>query len=509
MKIMISYPPLAGAGSPMLTQNRQFQWYHVPSYIYPLVPAMAATILQRDGFDVIWNDAITEEWTYPQFIEFFEREGPDLIAFETKTPVVRQHWRIVDQLKRINPRCATVLMGDHVTALPQESLENSSVDYVITGGDYDFALLGLARHLRDGTPPPGGLWFRQDGGIATTGPGKLDNDLTTLPFHDRVLTRAHLYGEKWKKRTPFFYTMVGRDCHWGRCTFCAWTVLYPNFRLRHYTQLLDEIGYLIKEHGAKEIFDDTGTFPAGGWLSHFCQGMIDRGYNKEVLFSCNMRYGYIGKPDLLRLMRKAGFRKMKMGLESANQKTLDRLNKGVTVEQIIEESRMIAEARLDIQLTIMVGYPWETHDDVQRTIDLARRLMADGHAEMLQATVVVPYPGTPLYRQALENGWFKDGFDPTDWDRFDMRELVFKTPDMEPAEAMELCAQVYESFLTPRYIWRHVSHIRSLEDLDYVYHGAKAVIGHLLDFLNSRGRQEKGTTIPAAKQEQSSQEYNE
>lgn len=488
MKIVISYPPLKGDGSPMLTQNRQFQWYNVPSYIYPLVSAMAATILDQDGFEVIWNDCIAEGWTYPQFVEFFERESPDVIAFEGKTPVIRQFWRIINELKQRNPACKTVIVGDHVTALPQETLENSQVDYVITGGDYDFSLRDLARHLRDGSPPPNGLWYRENEIIKTTGPFKLDNDLNSLPFHNRTLTKAHLYGEKWKKREPFFYTMAGRDCHWGRCTFCAWTTIYTNFRTRHYNKLLDEIGYLIEKHGAGEVFDDTGTFPAGGWLKNFCQGMIDRGYNKETLFSCNMRYGYMSQPELLDLMKRAGFRKIKMGLESANQETLDRLDKGVTVQQIVQESRMISQAGIDIHLTVMVGYPWETREDAQRTIDLAQELMARGHAEMLQSTVIVPYPGTPLYQQAVENGWFKDGFDPTDWDRFDMREQLFKMPDMQPAEAMELCADVYKAFLTPRYVLRHLGHIRSLQDLDYVWRGARAVIGHLKDFLDSRGR---------------------
>src|SRR5512137_785777 len=98
MKIWIAYPPLAGKGSPMLTQNRQFQWYHVPSYIYPVVPASAATVLARDGFQVTWADGITQQWTYDQFLQRFEAEQPGLVAIETKTPVVRQHWQIVADL---------------------------------------------------------------------------------------------------------------------------------------------------------------------------------------------------------------------------------------------------------------------------------------------------------------------------------------------------------------------------------------------------------------------------
>jgi len=55
----------------------------------------------------------------------------------------------------------------------------------------------------------------------------------------------------------------------------------------------------------------------------------------------------------------------------------------------------------------MVGYSWETKVDAQRTIDLANQLVSKGHAEMLQATVVVPYPCTPLYEEAVENKWFR------------------------------------------------------------------------------------------------------
>lgn len=488
MKIAISYPPLTGAGSPMLTQNRQFQWYHAPSYIYPVVPAYAATLLALDGFDALWWDGITNKWTWDEFAQRVQAEQPDLIVFETKTPVVRQHWQIVDRVKRLAPQCKTVLMGDHVTALPLETMESSVVDYVVTGGDYDFSLLALAHHLRDSTPLSPGVHYRDGNAVRDTGPFRLEHDLNDLPLIDRRLTQAHLYGEKWKKRTPFFYTMAGRDCPWGRCTFCSWTTLYPRFRVRRSEHLLDEIGFLIEEHGAREIFDDTGTFPAGGWLRRFCQGMIKRGYNREVLFSCNMRYGAIRQYDLFDLMKRAGFRKLKMGLESANQATLDRLDKGTTVEQIVEQSRLISEAGLDIHLTVMVGYPWETRDDAQRTIDLARELMARGHAEMLQSTVVVPYPGTPLHAQAVEHNWFCPDFDPLDYERYDMREPVLAVPCMTPAEVMALSAQVYGSFLTPRFIWRNLRRIRSWEDLDYVWRGARAVAGHLRDFLSSRGR---------------------
>ena len=68
MKISISYPPLdSGKGIALLTQNRQFQWFNEPTFIYPVVPASAATLLKAKGYDVIWDDAIAEGLTYGQW----------------------------------------------------------------------------------------------------------------------------------------------------------------------------------------------------------------------------------------------------------------------------------------------------------------------------------------------------------------------------------------------------------------------------------------------------------
>ncbi len=100
MKVMISYPPLEGKGSPMLTQNRQFQWFHEPSYLYPCVPASAATLLAQDGHDVVWNDCIAEHKDWSQFAKLVRDFQPELIAMETKSPVVRQHWDITDKHRR-------------------------------------------------------------------------------------------------------------------------------------------------------------------------------------------------------------------------------------------------------------------------------------------------------------------------------------------------------------------------------------------------------------------------
>ena len=92
----------------------------------------------------------------------------------------------------------------------------------------------------------------------------------------------------------------------------------------------------------------------------------------------------------------------------------------------------------------------------------------------------MPYPGTRLYEEALENGWFR--INPQDYDRFDMTEPVLKTLDMEPEEVMKICDGIYKVFLSPRYMLRHFIRIRSWRDVKYSVRGVLKVLGHVKDF---------------------------
>jgi radical SAM superfamily enzyme YgiQ (UPF0313 family) len=450
-----------------------------------MVPAYAATLLKRAGYNVIWDDGIAEQESYGQWLADLKWNNPDLVMIETKTPVVKRHWRIIDDVKEVVPDAKVALVGDHVTALPQESMENSKVDYVLTGGDYDFLLLNLVEYLEGKAERlESGIWFRENGEIKSCGSFRLDHDLDCLPFIDRDLTRWRLYSEKNGnfKETPGTYTMVGRDCWWrkdGGCTFCSWPTLYPSYSVRKPELLVDEVGMLIERYGVKEVFDDTGTFPAGKWLRKFAELMIERGYDEELRFSCNMRFGALTREDY-RLMRRAGFRMLLFGVESASQETLDRLNKGVTIDRVMDECRAAREAGLEPHVTIMVGYPWESRTDALATLRLARMLMEKGWAVTLQSTVVTPYPGTRLYDEAVENGWFR--VDSKDYERFDMTEPVLKTADMQPEEVMTICDEIYKVFLSPKYVLRHLTRVRSWRDLQYSVRGAGKVLGHVKDF---------------------------
>lgn len=488
MKVAVAYPPIESEkGVPLLSQNRQFQYFNNPTFIYPVIPATAATVLAQAGHEVAWLDGIASQQTYLQFIASLEAFAPDLIAIETKTPTVKAYWQTINDLKKRFPDMRIVIMGDHVTALPEESLLNSKVDFVLTGGDYDVSLLALADHLETGTDLPSGIYYWDDGTIRNTGCFETKSRLGDIPFIDRKLTQWELYAYKNGnfKHTPGTYTMFGRDCWWrrgGGCTFCSWTTIFPKFGVTTVERALEEVGQLI-DLGVREIFDDTGSFPRGAWLEKFCKGMIERGYNNKVKIGCNMRSDALNEAQYA-LMGEAGFRFILYGVESASQATLDRLNKGTVWDDIKQATYWAKKAGLEPHVTCMVGYPWESYEEAKRTVDLTKELFERGWIDTLQATIVIPYPGTALYREAAEQGWLRT----SDWDRYDMREPILTSP-IPDDKVLELTRDLYKSFVNPKFVLRKLASIRSKDDFNYIVtRGGKYIYGHLKDFTLVRSR---------------------
>lgn len=482
MRIAIAFPPLSSKkGIPLLAQNRQFQWAHAPWTAYPMIPASAATLVKKAGHQILWADGITKKQTYQAWEKETLNFKPDLILIETKTPVVKKHWKIINRLKTKKPKLITALVGDHVTALPKESFENSKVDYILTGGDYDFLLLNLVNHLSKKEKLEPGIYYRAKTKIRSTGLFRLNHNLEKMPLIDRDLTQWKLYAYKNSNylKTPGTYTMFARDCWHGKCTFCSWPAnLYPHCRTVSPDKALNEIGHLIKNHSVKEIMDDSGTFPVGPWLTKFCQGMINRGYNKKIYLDCNLRFNSGLAQKDYHLMKKAGFRLLLFGLESANQKTLDKLNKNLKVSQITSSLKKAKKADLKPHITVMIGYPWETKKDIQNTLNFVRQIFKKGLADSLQATIIVPYPGTPLFREAQK----KNQLQTQNYDHYDMRQAVLKT-HLTDQELQGFVRSFYNSIFTPSFVLNKIKEgFSSRDNFSYYLRLALKFPTKLLDF---------------------------
>ena len=210
-----------------------------------------------------------------------------------------------------------------------------------------------------------------------------------LPFPDRIFTngkdpRTQTYGNfKYKPNT---HMMASNLCWYGKCTFCIDTAKLEQGEkrgLRLVNHVMEEIDDLIAQ-GYKEVFDDSGTFPVGAWLEKFCQQMQSR--KRHITIGCNM------KPVKLDycMMKDAGFRFILVGIESANQETVNRIKKGQRSEDIIPIIKSMGDAGLDVHLTSMFGYEWETHEDAMRTVELVHFLLKKGYAKTAQASVFSP-----------------------------------------------------------------------------------------------------------------------
>lgn len=465
MKVAIAYPPLKSEkGVPLLTQNRQFQWFSRPTYIFPVVPATAATMLKKAGHDVLFLDGIAAEMTSDEFDEKLRAFAPDLVVVETKTPVVKRHWEWIERFQTsqtLQTSPLFVLVGDHVTALPEESIGKIGVHAIIPGGDWDY---GLIDFINEGCPK----------GVR---PFALRESIKDLPWIDRDLVHWELYAKKNGNfmRTPGTYIMAGRDCWHAKCTFCSWTTLYPKYRVREVKDVVDEIEMLVEKYGVKEIMDDSGSFPVGGWLTEFCNEMIRRGLNRRLRLDCNMRFGRLTFEDY-KLMRQAGFRLVLFGVESANQATLDRFVKALKVEDVVKGCEWAHKAGLSVHLTFMFGHNWEGPQEIANTVRLARRFLANGWASTLQCTLTVPYPGTPLFKELKA----ADQLNSLDWDDYDQRMAITKTPHVSEAEIKCAIRQVYRGFLQPRALMHIFAN--NLFNFGFYYRGFRYLVGHLMDF---------------------------
>ncbi len=499
VRIAVGYPPIESKkGVALLSQNRQFQYFNAPTYIYPMVPAYAASNLQHHGYKVFWMDGISERKKYDVWIEELKKNKVDYLMVETKSPIVKTHWKQINDIKEKLPHIKLVWVGDHVSYLPNELFENSNIDYAIAGGDYDFMIVNLLNHIYKGEKLEGGVYWRKGdknikarpagkkklpkgGFVYNSGIASLKHILDTLPFVDRDLTKWRLYAYENGnyKYTPATYMYSGRDCWWNRCTFCVWDhTINPLGSYRSFSpeRLFAEVKHVVDKYGIKEIFDDAGTMFIGPKLKRFCELLVESGYNKKVRYGCNMRFNALNE-EYYKLMGQARFRFILYGMESGNQKTLDKLDKGTKEVDAINGPRLAKKYGMDPHVTIMLGYPWETLREARRTIAIAKYAFKKGYYETMQATIVIPYPGTPLYKECKEKGWLLTD----DYDKFDMRQSVMKTP-FPKEKIYELEQDLYSAFMTPQYITRKILSIRSLHDFTYLFYMAWKLIGHLLDF---------------------------
>lgn len=473
-KVAISYPPIENSlgQKAMVSQNRNVQFFQKPTYLLPVTHAQCATWLRDEGCDVIWDDGNAQLKTYDEWFENIVKQKPDLLVFESTTPVMKFYWSTINDLKKRLPETIVVMTGYHSMRKPDETLENSDTDIVLKSNHVDFAMVKLVNFIKSNTDwrkkfDVEGFTIRNGSKIRDTGNFKQVEALNSSPIVDRDLTEWKNYAFENGNflQTPGAYaTSVIRDCMFGKCTFCRYNGPELTFSMMDVEKSLDECENLIKNYGIKEIFDDSGVWYRGKEARAFAQGIIDRGLHKSgCYFGINTRFEYLDE-ETIKLMGKANFRFVLLGYEAADNETLERLNKGYQLEHVDQCLEWLTKYGMHPHLTIMVGYYWQTKQQLDSTVSEVKRLMLSGLARTLQVTLCTPLDYTPYHKECEMAGVLLTD----DYNDFDMSKLIVKTP--EPHEYYyKAVKDMYSIAFHPLFILRQIRFLLNFKKRDWQF----------------------------------------
>lgn len=475
MRVAISYPPIVNERGQvaMVSQNRNVQFFVRPTFLLPIIHAQAATWLRDTGVEVKWDDGNARRLTFDDWYRELLEWNPDVVVFESTTPVMKFYWRLVNRLKGDRPKCVVVMTGYHSMRMPAETLERSATDVVLLSNHVDFVLQRLVPYLGEHedwrrTCDVEGLHIRVDEKtIRDTGTFRRVEALDASPDVDRDLVdwKRYAFENGNYLQTPGTYaTSVIRDCTFGKCTFCRYNGPDLTFSVRSVEKSLDEYQRLIEVYGVREIFDDSGVWYRGEQARAFARGIIARGLHKRgVYFGFNTRFAYLDE-ETIALLGKANFRFVLVGLEASDAETLNRLKKGYLPEQAYKNLEWFTKYGLHPHLTIMVGYYWQTREMLEGTVSTVRDMMFKGLARTLQVTYCTPLDFTPYHRECIEQGMLLTN----DYDDFDMSRIIVKTP-LPPEAYADAVRRIYGVALHPRFVARQLQFLASGRKRDWQF----------------------------------------
>jgi radical SAM superfamily enzyme YgiQ (UPF0313 family) len=178
-----------------------------------------------------------------------------------------------------------------------------------------------------------------------------------------------------------------------------------------------------------------------------------------VVWSCSSRANV--NFETLKLMKECGLRVLMVGYESGNQEILDRIKKGIRLEQAREFTRNCHQLGIKIHGTFILGLPVETPETIEQTINYAKEL----DVFSLQVSLAAPYPGTELYDLARQNGWFSRKDDSAILHQDGLQDSALEYPGLSKEEIYEAVDRFYRAYyLRPRPILRIIKTM--LEDKD-------------------------------------------
>lgn len=437
--------------------------------IEPLFLAYAAAVLEKDGLDIELIDCPPLRISRQELLKRINDKVGFLVV-QTAALSLKEDMETVRQIKNKFPEIKTILVGPHVTVLDREIMQEQDFIDFIARGEYDYIIRDLVKALIEGKDPinVAGITFRKNKGIIQNPARPHIENLDELPFPARHFLPMERYFEPVFKSRRTFRIFSSRGCP-SRCIFCLWpqTMFGRKVRLRNPKKVVDEIECLIEVHQAKGILFDDDTFTVSqNHVKGICDEILKR--KIKIPWSCLGRVDNINE-EILEKMKAAGCTMIRYGIESACQEILDRAKKGITVERIVKTVELTKKFGIETYADYLLGLPGETKETLEKTINFALKLDTD----YAQFPIVIPYPGTELYQEAVNRGWLKFN----DWADFEASKTsVLEYPDLKAADIAEMAKKAYRRFyLRPDYIIKRAVKIRSFQEIIQLVKGAANV----------------------------------
>ena len=377
----------------------------------PIGLCYVAAVLEQDGYNVkIYDPIPTRNGFSKKFDDSLRELNPEIVAFTCTAPQEDPCFAQAKLAKEFNPNILTVIGGPLISSDGERIVKNEYIDLAVQGeGEITFPELVKAFEIKKGFKGIKGVIYKKGNKVIKNQPRELIQDLDSLPFPARHLLDMEWYSRKnsmirgcWMRTTSL---MGARGCPF-KCIFCASPKTLGNsVRLRSPNNILDEIEELKNKYKIEAIKATEDVFTHNlEWVNEFCDKIIER--KLDIKWDCQSR---VNAPainlETLKKMRKAGCIQMEFGVESGSQKILNVIKKGVIVEQTIKAFDLCRKAGIRSMANFIIGHPYETYEDIEKTKELARRIKAD-YPEFFIST---PLPGTEMYEMAKKNGWLREG----------------------------------------------------------------------------------------------------
>ena len=410
---------------------------------------LIAPILEKKGHTVKIYDSALDGWEKRKMLDEKNRIvligqdengiskvisdfNPDVVAISVLfSNLLQSAHQIAKIIKKFNNNIKIVLGGNHISSAVSDykffklqnnskiknlihDLENDYFDYGMTGeGEFSFVKLVEAIIEKDENKlmKVSGLVKRISYGKYHINYSQSVHDLNTLPRPARHLVDMESYFKigafhSAKSRSKrVLSVMCSRGCP-EKCTFCSTPSMWgQNMRWRSTEHIMDEIETGIRDFKIGEIqFDDDTITVNKKNLFSLCDRLEKIGLPWCTPNGTKVNYHFNKQEEMYKRMYNSGCYQITLACESGVQRVLDDIiNKRLPLNTIYPSIENAKKAGMLVHTFWIVGYPGETYEEIQKTIEFA----INSGADSFSFAILSPLPGTPIYRKVIsENLWW-------------------------------------------------------------------------------------------------------